>query len=547
MTSVTLHSTRRPLFPTFLDHLLRAEPALRRKRRQIAWLVAALFVLLAVVDARLWRERSLAPGYAIPVVLGAYAFGVRTGAALSVVAVVLRTLCAGRTYGPWWVYAGSALTLAEYLMLALGVGLLGRAVRRVERHGNVLGGLIDDARELTSTLAPEAVLRRGVEASVRLTGADGGFVASPRGGAWHAAAVYARDGWTSGGFVWWAHPAGPWETGDRVVAANGQGARVPPALGARVQLAVPVPGPDRRPTHALVVYRAAPRVFAEPTREVLELLALHVASALNAASQYGAAVRANEEKARMLAAVAHDLRNPLHALLWDTDTLLTRDGAEARELARMNDNAILALDLVRTLQEFAEVEAGQLGVDAAPVVLESLVEDLRGLMEPLLAGRPIEFRTEIAPGAGALVSDRTLLHRVLGNLLANAAKFTERGTIALSAVRRGEELAVAVTDTGPGVPPGEIERIFTPFVRGSARPVGAPRGMGLGLSIAVELSRLLGGRLEVESPAGCGSTFRVVLPLAGAAAPPVVPAAGGPLGPRGSAVVLLEDRLEPLR
>src|SRR5262245_29008575 len=159
-TSVTSDGARISLFPTLLDHLLRAEPALRRKRPQVAASIAVLFALLAVADARFWPERSFAPGYAIPIVLGAYAFGLRVGVVLSVLGVTLRILCAGRTYGPWWLYAGSALTLGEYLILALGVGLLGRAVRRFERHTKVLAHLSDDARDLTRTLAPDAVLRR---------------------------------------------------------------------------------------------------------------------------------------------------------------------------------------------------------------------------------------------------------------------------------------------------------------------------------------------------------------------------------------------------
>jgi signal transduction histidine kinase len=200
---------------------------------------------------------------------------------------------------------------------------------------------------------------------------------------------------------------------------------------------------------------------------------------------------------------------------------------------------------VRTLQEFAEVEGGQLGVQREPVSLIGLVEDLRALMAPLLAGRPIEFRGRIRPGAEQLVTDRCLLHRILANLLANAAKFTERGMIELAAERVQGEIVVVVRDTGAGIAAEEIDRIFAPFVRGTAVAVGAPRGMGLGLAIARELTRLCGGRLEVESEVGRGSTFRVWLPAVVPSADP--PPARAPsaldLGTaRLHAVLLIEDR-----
>src|SRR5439155_925462 len=88
-----------------------------------------------------------------PIALGAYTFGIRLGVELSVVCVILRRICAGRAYGPWWLYAGSALMLAEYLMLAVGTGMLGRAVRRLERHARVLRRMSELARGILALFA----------------------------------------------------------------------------------------------------------------------------------------------------------------------------------------------------------------------------------------------------------------------------------------------------------------------------------------------------------------------------------------------------------
>ena len=180
----------RRVLPSLLDALLSVEARLQRRRRAMALLILAMLGVIAWADAEVWPELSLALGYAVPIALGAYIFGLRAGVELSLLGVVLRCLCAGRVYGPWWLYAGSALMLAEYLILALSVGLLGRAARRLERHTRVQRHLIEFARGLTRSLDPDTVLRQGVEASVRLSGADGGFAAAASDTGWQADAVF---------------------------------------------------------------------------------------------------------------------------------------------------------------------------------------------------------------------------------------------------------------------------------------------------------------------------------------------------------------------
>src|SRR5712692_3310073 len=145
---------RRRIVPTVLDRLLEAEPALRRRRRRhgVAFVIGAVVGGVAWADAYVWPGISLAFGYAVPITLAAYVFGIRRGVELSLVCGVLRVVCAGRAYGPWWLYVGSALMLAEYLMLAVGGGLLGRAARRLARQTRVLQGLSEFARTLTTTL-----------------------------------------------------------------------------------------------------------------------------------------------------------------------------------------------------------------------------------------------------------------------------------------------------------------------------------------------------------------------------------------------------------
>ena len=208
----------------------------------------------------------------------------------------------------------------------------------------------------------------------------------------------------------------------------------------------------------------------------------------------------------------------------------------------MNDNALIALELVKTLQEFAEIEGRRLPVQPEQVPLARVFEDLGAMTESLIAGRPVEFRTAIAAGAESPITDRAALHRILANLLSNAAKFTQRGTIELAAQANGAEIAISVRDTGLGIEPGELAHVFEPFYRGATRPASEMHGVGLGLSIAHELAKLLGGRIDVESAPGAGSTFRLLLPANGPAAAATPPTANGqpPAEPSvDSAVVLL--------
>jgi CheY-like chemotaxis protein len=131
----------------------------------------------------------------------------------------------------------------------------------------------------------------------------------------------------------------------------------------------------------------------------------------------------------------------------------------------------------------------------------------------LLEGRPITFATQVGEGAEVLVTDPIRLRQILNNLLSNAAKFTVGGAIEVAARRSGDTVVVSVIDTGVGIEGEELATIFTPFYRGSARARAPTRGMGLGLAIAQEITHLLGGRMEVESRVGEGSTFHLVLPV----------------------------------
>lgn len=273
-------------------------------------------------------------------------------------------------------------------------------------------------------------------------------------------------------------------------------------------------------------------IYAHRGEERLELgerelaLASVVASgmaiALANAELYEQVRTASEEKSIALARIAHELRNPLQAILWDLDILgdapASTAAQTAERLAQVRGHADMTLAMARELQDFAEVETRRLEADPEPVNLVDTFANLRAIALPLIEQRPITFETTVAPGAEAVHTDPFRLRQILGNLIANAAKFTEHGSITLQAEPVGHDVLISVRDTGIGIPEAECRRIFQPFYR-TGSGANRPRGMGLGLAIVKELACLLGGRIEVESALGQGSTFHLRLPIGHAALP----------------------------
>jgi len=501
-------ATRRRTVPTLLDRLLGGEPTLRRARRLVGGLVAAMVGTIAVVDGRLWPGISLAFGYSVPIALGAYTFGTRFGVELSIVCVILRRVCAGHAYGPWWLYAGSLLMLAEYLMLAAGAGVLGGAVRRLERHARILRRMSELARGLTG-LDRDGALRRAVEASVRLTGADGGFVATAADGDWRATHVFADGRWQAQSVVWWPRALGPWQPGRWRSGESPWSEVALQQLGARVQMAAPVTAGGRRPDTALVVFRAGTRPFERPTREILALFAAHLGASVSAANLFTAAREASREKTRALARVAHDLAAPVHVIIGTTDALAPH--ADPALLDRLRRQTQLLMQMTNDLIEFSRQDVREAWVRSEAVHVPELYERVHELATPLIGDKDLRLEVDVEPGAEWVRSDPEKLRQIVTNLATNAVKYTVRGRVELRAARDNGCVRLAVRDTGIGIPMDERARIFDPFYRignGASREAG----VGLGLAVAQDLARLLGTSIVVDSAEHAGSTFSLELP-----------------------------------
>jgi len=244
---------------------------------------------------------------------------------------------------------------------------------------------------------------------------------------------------------------------------------------------------------------------------------------------------ASKYKSQFLANMSHELRTPLNSLLILARLLAQNPGrnltAKQVEYAHVIHSAGSdLLQLINDILDLSKVEAGRMDIHAERFATRELLDDIQATFQPLTAEKGLEFAVEAdASAPRELFTDRQRLRQVLGNLLSNAAKFTEHGGVTLRvglSSRRtsagGTILAFSVADTGIGIAPENVSTIFGAFQQGDGTLSRRYGGTGLGLSIAREVSTLLGGEIIAESELGRGSTFTLFLPaeLPGAALGP---------------------------
>lgn len=238
-----------------------------------------------------------------------------------------------------------------------------------------------------------------------------------------------------------------------------------------------------------------------------------------------AALRASEAKGQLLARVNHEIRTPLNGVLGLTQSLLMQplpDEAH-RDLDLIRQSGAGLLALINDLLDIARAEAGKLELHPTTVDLHRLLHDTVGLYRASAEARGLELVLDgLSPGPLWVRVDEIRLRQVIGNLVANAVKFTERGSVTVRLARGREadglmQVALSVEDTGRGIPPEGLDRLFEPFTQIHADP--SHRGSGLGLALSRDLATRLGGQLSAASTVGSGSVFTLMLTVERAAPP----------------------------
>ena len=227
--------------------------------------------------------------------------------------------------------------------------------------------------------------------------------------------------------------------------------------------------------------------------------------------------RANAEKSRFLANMSHELRTPLNGVIAISETLAAQQKtAKGKELAELISASGRLLERVLTdILDFSKIEAGEIALAHDDFEMSRLVGHIAELHRASAGAKGLTFRWSIAPEAeGRFGGDTVRLTQVLSNLLSNAVKFTEAGEVTLDVTRDGEGVCFAVRDTGIGFDAETQARLFRRFEQADGSISRRFGGTGLGLAISRSLVELMGGRIEVSSQPGKGSTFAVHVPLA---------------------------------
>ena len=269
----------------------------------------------------------------------------------------------------------------------------------------------------------------------------------------------------------------------------------------------------------LVVVRATGgRSFRERERERLRLLADHAALAVHKSQLLAQAQSADRAKGRFLATMSHELRTPLTALAGYGELLADQvigpmSDSQLDILERMRSVTTHLSAMIEEILAFTSLEEGREQVRPSEFLAEDLVRAAVAVVEPLAGHKGLALDTRLPRTSVRMTGDIDKARQILVNLLGNAVKFTEAGSVSIKLSRGPRWARFDVVDTGIGIETDELPRLFKPFAQVDTGLTRRHGGTGLGLYISRRLATLLGGHVEVESHAGKGSRFSVVLPL----------------------------------
>ena len=232
-------------------------------------------------------------------------------------------------------------------------------------------------------------------------------------------------------------------------------------------------------------------------------------------------------KSAFLATMSHELRTPLNSMIGFTGVLLQRlpgplNPEQAKQLGMVQGSARHLLALINDLLDLSKIEAGQLDVHAEPFDLRLSIERVVASLTPLAEQKGLTLRCVLPPNLGDMVSDPLRVEQILINLLNNGIKFTDHGSVTLTAnlVEPGPSVRLRVTDTGIGIKPQDLPVLFEAFRQVDSSFTRQKDGSGLGLAISSRLAALLGGEISIASEWSKGSEFTVTLPSLPPAASP---------------------------
>jgi signal transduction histidine kinase len=293
----------------------------------------------------------------------------------------------------------------------------------------------------------------------------------------------------------------------------------------RSEVAVPLIAGDEV-LGVLDVQDSQPGRFTDADLDVLQTLAGQIGIALQNAGLFEdvqvATQRlreADQRKSEFLADMSHELRTPLNSIIGYAELMLMgiseMDPDTLEDVQAIYDNGRHLLKIINNILDLSKIEAGRMELNIEEVHVPSLIEEIKVSSAGLLVDKekPVEMRTDVDDDVPSIEADRVRLSQILNNLVGNAIKFTEKGSITLRAYTEDGWVYMEVEDTGPGMTEEDLQEIFERFRRIEDSFTRRAEGTGLGLSITRYLVDMHGGTVDVESEVGEGSTFTVCLPI----------------------------------
>ncbi len=276
---------------------------------------------------------------------------------------------------------------------------------------------------------------------------------------------------------------------------------------------------------ALDIQAASTQVFTTDLLETFTTLSAQVAVAIQNAQLFrqqreiaSRLAEIDHLKSQFLSTVTHELRTPLNAIIGFSKVLIKGlDGplneVQGRDLNAIYESGQNLLSMIDDILDFSRIEAGQMSLNIQPVDLRREIIGMTGQIEEWIGDKPIRLELDISTHMPSIQGDVARLRQVLRNLLSNAVKFTRSGCVSISAIYNPQWVVINIKDTGIGIAPDDIDKLFRPFSQVDGSSSRRYDGTGLGLSIARYLIELHGGKIWAESTLGAGSTFSFVLPI----------------------------------
>jgi len=239
------------------------------------------------------------------------------------------------------------------------------------------------------------------------------------------------------------------------------------------------------------------------------------------------AEEAQKAKTRFVARVSHEFRTPLNMIIGLVDLVVetpqmydvTLSPRMREDLEVVHRNCEHLADMINDVLDLTRIEADRMVLYKERVDIDQVIDSAVEAVHPLLESKQLALLISVPENLPEVYCDHTRIEQVVLNLMSNAVRYTKEGKITVTVAQREQHVLVSVTDTGPGIPPEDVERIFEPFCQGTRELWRDKGGSGLGLSISKQFVELHGGRMWVESALGVGTTFTFELPISSPIAP----------------------------